>query len=78
MLFDSLFMDTIYPLNKWLTVVLFIFLGFLFILVWIMGEYIGRIYNEEVGRPLYIINDKINFEPQFNEKSQELKIISSQ
>lgn len=78
MLFDSLLMDTIYPLNKWLTVVLFIFLGFLFILIWIMGEYIGRIYNEEVRRPLYVIDEKINFQPSFADKSQELKIINSQ
>ena len=76
MLFNSIFMDNIYSLNKWLTLILFIFLGFLFILIWIMGEYIGRIYNEEIGRPLYIINDKINFESSINEKNKELKIIS--
>jgi hypothetical protein len=27
-----------------------------------LGEYIGRIYDEAKGRPLYIINEKIGFE----------------
>ncbi|MCP4668913.1 MAG: glycosyltransferase family 2 protein [Deltaproteobacteria bacterium] len=62
MIGDAIVYSTVYPLYKWLIVVLFVFLGFLFILVWIMGEYIGRIYNEEKGRPLYIIDEKINCE----------------
>jgi dolichol-phosphate mannosyltransferase len=28
----------------------------------IIGSYIGRIYNEVKGRPLYIIQDKVGFE----------------
>lgn len=28
----------------------------------LLGEYIGRIYDESKGRPLYFINEKINFE----------------
>ncbi len=59
LVFDAFIFGTVYPLYKWLIVVLFVFLGFLFILVWIMGEYIGRIYNEEKGRPLYIVDEII-------------------
>ena len=59
---DSIFFDKIYPLYKWLSVVTYIFVGFLFVLVWILGEYIGKIYNETKNRPLYIIDKKLNFD----------------
>ncbi|MDD2870870.1 MAG: glycosyltransferase family 2 protein [Candidatus Gracilibacteria bacterium] len=50
-----------YPLYKWINVVLLGFMGLLFIFLWILGEYIGRIYNETRERPLYIISEKVNF-----------------
>lgn len=46
-----------YPLYKWLSVGFLIMLGFLFILIWLLGEYIGRIYDETKGRPLYVIRE---------------------
>ncbi|MEI7718974.1 MAG: glycosyltransferase family 2 protein [archaeon] len=46
-----------YPLYKWLSVGFLIMIGFLFILIWILGEYIGRIYDESKGRPLYVIRE---------------------
>lgn len=49
-----------YKLLEWLAVVNYILIGFLFILIWIVAEYIGRIYNEVKGRPLYVIETKIN------------------
>jgi dolichol-phosphate mannosyltransferase len=35
--------------------------GLLFILLGIIGEYVGRIYDEAKGRPLYIIDEKEGF-----------------
>lgn len=55
--------DVVYPLYKWLSVVTFIFTGFLFVLIWILGEYIGKIYNEVKNRPIYLVREKGNFEP---------------
>ena len=50
-----------YPFLDYLAIVIFILIGFLFILIWILGEYIGRIYNGIKDRPLYIVEEKINF-----------------
>lgn len=60
MIADILINDVYYHLYKLLVDVIFIFMGFLFILIWILGEYIGRIYHEVKGRNLYIIQKKIN------------------
>ncbi len=60
MITDILINDVYYHLYKILVDVIFIFVGFLFILIWILGEYIGRIYHEVKGRELYIIDKKIN------------------
>jgi polyisoprenyl-phosphate glycosyltransferase len=52
-----------YPLFKWLTVVLLGFVGAQFIFLWILGEYIGRIYNDVRRRPLYVVAEELNFTP---------------
>lgn len=51
-----------YQLYMFLIVVLFIFMGFLFILLWLIGEYIGRIYDQVRDRPVYVIDEKANFD----------------
>jgi dolichol-phosphate mannosyltransferase len=51
-----------YKLLEWLAVVNYILIGFLFILLWILGEYIGKIYDETKGRPLYIVDETMNLE----------------
>lgn len=58
--FDTIVYDIYYHLYKWLVVVLFIFMGFLFILMWILGEYIGKIYDQVRQRPIFIIREKGN------------------
>lgn len=40
------------------------FNGVVLIVLGIMGEYIGRIYDECKGRPLYIINEKLGFDDE--------------
>lgn len=39
-----------------------IFNGIILIILGIIGEYIGRIYDESRGRPLYLVRDFINFD----------------
>ncbi len=59
---DFIINGAYYHLYKWLSVATFIFMGFLFMLIWIIGEYIGKIYNEVRSRPIYIVKEKINIE----------------
>ncbi len=61
-IFDSVLNNAYYHLYKWLVVVIFIFIGFLFMLIWILGEYIARIYDEIRARPLFVAEDKVNFD----------------
>ena len=58
---DVIINDVYYHLYKWIVVIMFIFMGFLFMLIWIIGEYIGKIYNEVRNRPVFVIKDKYNF-----------------
>ncbi len=57
---DFFINDVPYPLYKRLTIAMFGFMGLLFIFMWIVGEYIGRIYNEVRQRPIYIIKEILN------------------
>jgi dolichol-phosphate mannosyltransferase len=59
MLYDHLVRRVPYPLFKWLTVIVFGFVGAQFILLWILGEYVGRIYTEVRQRPLYVVDEEI-------------------
>ena len=38
------------------------FAGVQLLSIWIMSEYIARIYDESKGRPQYIIDKKINID----------------
>ncbi|QHT63075.1 glycosyltransferase family 2 protein [Paenibacillus lycopersici] len=41
--------------------ILLIFNGFILLMLGILGEYVGRIYDETKGRPLYIVRDMQGF-----------------
>lgn len=58
--YDAFLNGVEYPLYKWLSISTFILTGFLFVLIWILGEYIGKIYNEVKNRPIYLIREKGN------------------
>jgi dolichol-phosphate mannosyltransferase len=49
-----------FPMYKWLIVAMFGFVGAQFMFLWIIGEYVGRIYNDVRRRPLYVLAEKIN------------------
>lgn len=55
---DAIWFHVHYPLFKWLVTLLYIFMGVNFLLLWILGEYLGRVYEQQKGRPLYIIKEK--------------------
>ncbi|MBW7453739.1 glycosyltransferase family 2 protein [Paenibacillus sepulcri] len=44
--------------------VLLIFNGFILLMLGVLGEYIGRIYDETKGRPLYIVRDSYGIASQ--------------
>jgi polyisoprenyl-phosphate glycosyltransferase len=41
-----------------------VFNGIVLLMLGIMGEYIGRIYDESKGRPFYVVRDKVGFETE--------------
>jgi len=61
-LIDFIFYNSWYPLFKWLATVTYIFVGVLFILLWILGEYVGKIYEETKNYPQYVVVEKTNLE----------------
>ncbi len=64
--FDNQF----YKLLEWLAVVNYILIGVLFIFIWFMAEYIGKIYEEVKGRPLYILEQTKNIDVHEDSNAQ--------
>ena len=58
--YDALINHVNYPLYKWLVVALLLLIGFMFILLWVLAEYIARIFEEAKGRPVYVIQNTGN------------------
>ncbi|MEA2042678.1 MAG: glycosyltransferase family 2 protein [Bacteroidota bacterium] len=71
-LLDVIFNDVYYHLYKWLIVIVYIFMGFMFLLLWIIGEYIGKIYDETRNRPIYIVKETVNLD-EFSLKSYKVE-----
>lgn len=65
---DALFFKIHYPLFKWLVTIIYMFVGVQFLLLWIIGEYIGRIFEQQKGRPLYIIAESLNLDQTIQNK----------
>jgi len=57
---DALINNVYYPLFKWLVTTIYIFMGIQFLLLWLIGEYIGRIHEQQKNRPLYLVDDTVN------------------
>ena len=57
--YDACVCGARYPLFKWLVTIIYIFMGVQFMLIWLLGEYIGRIHDEQKKRPLYIVQDML-------------------
>lgn len=64
------FDDQFYKLLEWLAVVNYILIGVLFIFLWFIAEYIGKIYEEVKGRPLYIVQQTQNIALDENSDAQ--------
>ncbi|MEB3103136.1 glycosyltransferase family 2 protein [Ferviditalea candida] len=60
-LYQKLFTTTTLPGWSSIVAVNLLFNGIVLIILGIIGEYIGRIYDESKNRPLYILNDKVGF-----------------
>ncbi len=61
-LYQRLFTNTTIAGWASLLAVSLFFNGIILIILGIVGEYIGRIYDEVKGRPLYIVRDALNFD----------------
>lgn len=72
-LFQHFFTDSTTPGWTSLIAISLLFNGITLSLLGVLGEYIGRIYEETKGRPLYLVSDKVNFpgEAQDNRQSTE-------
>lgn len=57
---DTFFYHENYPLYKWISVINFIFMGFLFVLIWILAEYIGEIRRKQKNFPQFVVIQEIN------------------
>ena len=54
----------LWPLMHVLFALVFLLISALFIMLGIFGLYLGRIYDEAKARPLYVIDEKINFDTE--------------
>ena len=60
LLINTFMYHEFYKLLEWLAAFNYILLGFLFVLIWILAEYIFGISNRSKGMPMYIIDEIIN------------------
>ena len=70
-LYERLFTDRTLPGWSSLIAINLLFNGIMLTLIGIIGEYIGRIYDESKGRPLYIVREALGYEQDLSESKQE-------
>ncbi len=64
LLYNSMVNDQFYKLLEWLAAFSYILIGFLFVLIWILAEYIFSVSNKTKGMPMYIIDEIVEEEPE--------------
>lgn len=60
MIMIALIKHTYFPIWLYIIVALFVLSGLQFIVLWFIGNYIGRIYFQQKNRPTYIVDKNIN------------------
>jgi len=77
-IFENLYLKTTVP--GWSSTVCLIltFDGAILTAVGLVGDYVARIYEETKGRPLYVINDMVNFAPGQGNPERAIYIQGSQ
>ncbi|HHW00873.1 MAG TPA: glycosyltransferase [Clostridiaceae bacterium] len=65
-IYRMLFTDNMVPGWIILAVIVLFVNGVILLMLGTLGEYIGRIYDEAKGRPLYVLDEKIGFEEEGN------------
>ncbi|WP_028548740.1 glycosyltransferase family 2 protein [Paenibacillus sp. UNC451MF] len=69
-LYAKLFTDAAIPGWTSITIIQLFFNGFILIMLGVVGEYIGRIYDETKGRPLYIVRKSYGTEKKNDEMNK--------
>lgn len=57
---EYIIIHKVHPASDWLITIVFIFLGMQSVLIWLLGEYTGRIHDEQKKRPLYVVGNTHN------------------
>jgi glycosyltransferase involved in cell wall biosynthesis len=72
MIMRSLFVQQ-YSVEGWTSLIVSIFFmgGIILMVLGIMGVYIGKIFNETKGRPLYVVQEKVGFSAGGGDKTDE-------
>lgn len=60
MLYEMLVHGASYALAAWLAEGLIFLVGGQFMLMWLLGEYVGRIHEQQKGRPLYVVAKEVD------------------
>jgi len=78
LLYNVLVHGTYYSLTTWLVGALIYMVGVQFLMLWLLGEYVGRIHEQQKERPLYIIAHTIDtLVVAKSVRKQQNKIISA-